>query len=375
MSRRPTEVAEVVRHAMGAAAAKISAREPRHETVREHVAANDHEGPVDCAGAGETGDVDLSPAQLARCIDRLSPGSIASIRAVEHGLLAPWRAWRRISLADGGWIRVVPIDLLAGDYLLQVAGPWADAATIAGMYALKSAQIAPTIQAHADAIDARRVACAGGDVHALLERLGLQASQWAAKFVLVDRTRGAVSVSVAQDLCATLWPDASAPGKLNLRFDAGPIVWAGRGFDPLEIDHTLTALKTAVHVRAHIDGVIQASRDRAHRLLHEGRARAAGDEEASAVLWVSQSTVSMVKPGLSRVYVSVPAMELPALLRGRMSRESPPMHGLEPLDPIAAWTAERPAEASYSVAVASLEGPWVARVGMDALANALAGSD
>lgn len=364
MSTHHTDFEQLVRPGT-AASARATAR---------GLAANDQDGPGGLRQ--QTGsDDDISPALLARSIDRLSAGSIACVRAVEPGVLGTWRTWRRITLADGGWIRVIPIDLLAGEYLLQVAGPWADAAGCAGLARLKAAEVAPAIETQALAIDAWRAACAIGDVEQVLAQLGLTAAHWARRLAIVDRQAATLSASIAQDLCAMVSPDSDAAGKLSLRLVAGPLAWVGGGFDPREIDHTLTALKTAVEIRAHVDQLIQSSPDRAHRLLHGVDAIGGAAAAYAPVLWVSQTSLDLVRPGEVGVCVSVPAIELPGVLRGRMTRVPLELSNLSIAFQGPAWAVASRGAAFYKVAVASIERPWVATVGMDALERALAGHD
>ena len=144
----------------------------------------------------------------------------------------------------------------------------------------------------------------------------------------------------------------------------------GEGLEAREVDELLFELRTASNMRVYLDQVVQASEHRTHRLLKA--MKLSEDAIASGcygVVWVSRGSVDLHATADANISISLPAIDLPQLLRAKMRQVEVPLDGL--CFTRGSGDALKPALGGFCVAAASPHGQWLASVSMDEMAVVL----
>ena len=303
-----------------------------------------------------------------RVVDLRSPSGAGAVRLVEISERKPWCLWHRIALADGGWIKVIPVRAQQDFLLVHVAGGWAEAAGVAGIRLVREEELASCVNELVDQIARCAAQSPAASVRQLLRELGMLGSPWAGDLRVVDSSGGAVGLELSRDICATI---RRVPGQgLALALIVGPTAWYGEGLEAREVDELLFELRTASNMRVYLDQVVQASEHRTHRLLKA--MKLSEDAIASGcygVVWVSRGSVDLHATADANISISLPAIDLPQLLRAKMRQVEVPLDGL--CFTRGSGDALKPALGGFCVAAASPHGQWLASVSLDEMAVVL----
>ncbi|TXI24232.1 MAG: hypothetical protein E6Q67_03160 [Roseateles sp.] len=83
---------------------------------------------------------------VAEAVNSVGVEGMGVVSTMQSMPMVCWQTWRMINLADGGWIRIIPMDVGCSRYLVDACGPWVQATEAAGLQAVLAEDLAQHLQ-------------------------------------------------------------------------------------------------------------------------------------------------------------------------------------------------------------------------------------